>query len=972
MSTGENREISMHGALLLASGAVLLHLALGIWLRYDPQLHTIISDLYIPLANLMAVAGILYAARRSASYGWNVHTAWILLAVAESFSTLANIAYAVFEIGTGQPPFPSVVDVLYLLEYPFFLAGVLLLPASALTRTDRTKILIEMGIVMISALLGFWVFLIEPTTQANHASALTLDLSLLYPVLDLLMFSAVIELLFRRLGSLNRGSLYLLASSMGVLIASDLLYSLEFLRGAYVSGGLPDSGYVLGYALIWLAGVSQGNSRGDVVAAHPDFGARPDRLPDGLSYLPYFGVLGAYILLIWSRDHYYLPITFSVLAWAMGGIIGLLLLRQIVTLKENSDLYIEARQEIAERERARNAMNESEQRYRSVVEQASEIIFLVDASTSCIMDCNLAFTELMGYERDAVSSLTIFDIVAHDRESIDRNGLVVREQGHSFLTGRRYRKKDGSLIDVEVNINRLAYGGREVHCVVARDVTERLRSEDALRTSEARYRSLFDGVPVGLFRMLPTGRLVDANQSMVEMLHYPDKESLLSADASSLYADCLGRRPWQELMESDGMVRSFQEHMKCRDGADLWAEVSSRAVKDDFGKAICYEGSLQDITQHRLADAARLESEGRFRTIFETTLSYIIIKDREGRYVQINPAMEKLLGCSSSDIIGKTDSDLFGPEIGGSVAEVDSRVVCGEVIEDEISLPIGDDRVTFHYVKAPIRDSSGMICGLYGIAQDMTAHKKDKERLTASLLEKEVLLREVHHRVKNNLQIISSLLSIQSRYVPDDKTSGVLNECRGRVRSMALIHENLYKSENLARVNFAQYIRSLVRYICQSFGDGARGISLRLDLDETFLNLDYAIPCGLIVNELVSNSLKHAFPDGTAGKIWIELKSSKDGSVYLSVRDDGVGLSSSLNMGMHNSMGLQLVAALARQIKATLEIDGHDGAYFKIAFSVPAPVQVSEAQEKEPVLNGSTPGSATQSGLSCTSVITKW
>ncbi|HWQ20515.1 MAG TPA: PAS domain S-box protein [Methanotrichaceae archaeon] len=947
----------------MAAIAVLIHLALGLWLRDDIQMHITLSDLYIPLPNLLAVAGLLYAARRSASYGKNVRTAWILLAVSESFSTLANIAYAVFEIGTSQPPFPSAADVFYLLEYPFFLAGVLLLPAAALTRTDRTKILIEMGIVMISALLGFWVFLIEPTIQASHASALTLDLSLLYPVLDLLMFFAVIELLFRRLGSSNRGSLYLLAASMGVLIASDLLYSLEFLRGTYVSGGLSDSGYVLGYALIWLAGVSQGIGQEDAAAAHPDSGARQH----SLSYLPYLGALGAYSLLIWSHDHYYLPITFPVLAWAMGGIIGLLLLRQIVALKENSDLYIEARQEIAERERAEIAMIESERRYHTVVEQASEIIFLADAGTYRILDCNLAFKDLMGYANEEISSLILFDVVAHDRESIEQNLLALREQGHCFLTGRKYRKKDGSLIDVEININRMAYGGREVYCVVARDVTERLRSEEALRMSEARYRSLFDGVPVGLFRMLSTGGLVDANQSMVEMLRYPDKESLLAADVSSLYADCQEKRHWQKLMERDGMVRSFQEKMKCRDGTDLWVEVSSRIVRDAQGRAICYEGSLQDITERRLADEARQESEGRFRTIFETTLSYIIIKDKEGRYVQINPAMERRVGMSSSDAAGKTDVDLFGPEIGEYIAEVDSRVVQGDVIEDDISLPIGDDQVIFHYVKAPMRDSSGRICGLYGIAQDMTAHMKDKERLTASLLEKEVLLREVHHRVKNNLQIISSLLSIQSRYLPDDQTSEMLNECRGRVRSMSLIHENLYKSENLARVNFAQYIRSLVMYIRQSFGDGARGINIRLDLDETFLNIDYAIPCGLIVNELVSNSLKHAFPDHRAGRISIELRSSKDGSVYLSVQDDGVGIPQSPEMGTPKSMGLQLVAALAKQIKATLEIDGHDGTSFKIAFAVP----VSEVLEKESVPKGGTTGRGTQSGLSCTSIATK-
>lgn len=935
MGIVRNRDISINSALVLAAAAVSFHLALGLWFRNDlPRLATL-SDIYLPIPNILAVIGLLYAAKRPETYGRKVKTAWMLMALAQISSVLANIIWAVLEFSSRQTPFPSLADGFYLAMYPLFILGILLLPAEPFTRRGRIKMLLEMSIVVISASLAFWVFLIEPTIQASQADTMGLALSLSYPVLDLLMLFAVVELLFRRMGSSNLGSLYILAAGMVVAVASDSAYLLQFLEGTYQSGRLVDTGLVAWYSLVWLAGISQGSVR------------RSDRLPvldrsqldrhrTWISYLPYISVCAAYLLLIWSNYH---PLheEFNVLYWSVGVIIGLLLLRQVMTLQENSQLYVEAREEIAERKRAQCALIESEERYRSVVEQASEIIFIVETGTWRILDANQAFKKLLGYTQEDLAALTLFDLVASARESIDQNIIAVYEYGHCFLPRRKYRRNDGSLIDVEVNINLIAYAGREVHCVVARDVTERIRAEEALQTANAYNRSLIEASLDPLVTIGPDGKITDVNAATEAVTGYT-RDQLTGTDFSDYFTDPGRARAGYKQAFRDGKVLDYVLDLRHKDGHVTSVLYNASVYRNAAGQITGIFAAARDITERRKAEEARLESEGRFRTIFETALNYIIIKDREGRYVQVNPAMERLMGRPSSDLAGKTDVDLYGPEIGERIAELDSRIVLGEVIEDEITLPLRDDFITFHYVKAPMRDSSGQICGLYGIAQDMTAHNRDRARLTASLAEKEVLLREVHHRVKNNLQIISSLLSIQSSHLEDDQAIEVLRECQGRVRSMALIHENLYRSENLASVNFAKYIRSLIAYICRSSDDGARAVSMNLDLEEVPLNIDYAIPCGLIVNELVTNSLKHAFPEGRTGKICIELRSFERGIISLSVKDDGVGLSTDPDTGTPKSvgMGLQLVKALARQIKASLEIDGHDGAAFTIVFSAPA------------------------------------
>jgi two-component sensor histidine kinase len=208
-----------------------------------------------------------------------------------------------------------------------------------------------------------------------------------------------------------------------------------------------------------------------------------------------------------------------------------------------------------------------------------------------------------------------------------------------------------------------------------------------------------------------------------------------------------------------------------------------------------------------------------------------------------------------------------------------------------------------------------------------------EEKTRASLAEKEILLKEIHHRVKNNLQIVSSLLSLQSRQVQDARIFEALCDSQNRVRSMSLIHEKLYQSHDLARIDLADYIRGLTTHLYHSYGAGAKGIMLEIEAAPVVLNVDTAIPCGLILNELVSNALKHGFPEGTVGKIEIELTEGKNNQIKLKVSDNGVGMVPECDWQNSSSLGLQLVNTLVSQINGRLELEPTQGTCWQISFA---------------------------------------
>lgn len=333
----------------------------------------------------------------------------------------------------------------------------------------------------------------------------------------------------------------------------------------------------------------------------------------------------------------------------------------------------------------------------------------------------------------------------------------------------------------------------------------------------------------------------------------------------------------------------------------------------------------------RRAEEALRESERRFRLLVERAADALFLHDLDGRLVDVNRQACDSLGYTREELLGMSIMDV-APEV--DIGELGRRwmqvTTHGPVTVEGVHRR--KDGAVFPVEVRVGSFETGEKRYLLALARDITDRKRAEEQIRESLREKEILLKEIHHRVKNNLQVIYSLLNLQSGYIRDPRDKDMIRECQNRVRSMAIIHETLYQSKDLARMDLAKYIRSLAANLFQSYGVNGAAVQLTIRVAEINLALDTAIPCGLIINELISNSLKYAFPRGRTGEIVVDLHPVEDGRLRLTVRDDGVGLPPDLDFRNTPSLGLQLVNTLTDQLEGTIELSRDRGTEFRITF----------------------------------------
>ncbi len=327
--------------------------------------------------------------------------------------------------------------------------------------------------------------------------------------------------------------------------------------------------------------------------------------------------------------------------------------------------------------------------------------------------------------------------------------------------------------------------------------------------------------------------------------------------------------------------------------------------------------------------------------ILELADDAIISIDRDQRIVLFNQGAERMFGYASDEVCGQP-LDVLLPQ---RVIDLHRHHIADFSSAGISSRRMGERREILGRRKNgeefPAEASISKV-GVNGetmftvIMRDVTQRTLADERLRASLREKEALLKEIHHRVKNNLQVVSSLLGLQARAIPDEATRRWFKESQNRIHSMALLHESLYQSDNLAQIDFPVYIRQLSDHLFRSYGVANERIHLRAELDNLWLDMDSAVPCGLIINELLSNSLKYAFPDGRSGEVVIELRGRENHMAMLAIGDNGVGLREGVDWTTTRSLGLRLVRTLAQQIGATVEFQGEPGTRFQMTFATAA------------------------------------
>ncbi|BAY25180.1 two-component sensor histidine kinase [Calothrix sp. NIES-2100] len=479
------------------------------------------------------------------------------------------------------------------------------------------------------------------------------------------------------------------------------------------------------------------------------------------------------------------------------------------------------------------------------------------------------------------------------------------------------------------------------------DVYEELRlrklAEQALQEKETFLRSIYNGVGQAIFvvdvvdndfrlvNLNPTGERISGLSSQelpgktLEQIFPPT----VVAAIRQHYQDCITAR------ESI----TYEECLPFN-GKETWWVTSLTPLIDENSRIYRIVGNSVNISDRKHAEHILELQAVITRNMAE---GICLVRASDGIMVYANPKFEQMFGYETGELIGQHVS---------IVNYANEHITAEEVNQAIRSAILQDGEATYevHNVKkdgtpfwsratASVFEHPEYGTVLVAVQQDITEHKQAEEKIKASLTEKEVLLKEIHHRVKNNLGIVSSLLQMQCRRTQDSQAIAILRDSQNRIASIALVHEKLYRSEDLANIDFAEYLPDLTTHLFDSYNIRSDSVQLNIQVENVSLDIETAIPCGLIINELVSNALKYAFPDNRPGKIQLhlyqEVKFSldKQHNLILIVRDNGVGLPTDFERNQTKTLGITLVYGLVKQLKGCIEIHSQQGTEFKITFS---------------------------------------
>lgn len=577
-----------------------------------------------------------------------------------------------------------------------------------------------------------------------------------------------------------------------------------------------------------------------------------------------------------------------------------------------------------------------EHRFSDIIENTQDAVVSNDLEGR-VLSWNRGAEEIYGYSESETmgKNVEMFTPPGCDYElpsilKMLKDGEMVRNYPTLGL------RKDGSIINVSLTVSPINDSNRDIKgvSIISRDVTPEKKAEKELKESEKRYRLLVEKAQVGILLIDQDGKIIDINPKFLEMCGSRSEDvsrrvnllrtpEVVKSGFSGDFKRCL---------ETGEDVSSEHRYLS-QWGKETYSQFHLNPIKDEDGEVVNVLATFSDITYRKKMEEALKESEEKFREVFNNANDafylHEVIDGMPGRYIEVNDVSCSMLGYRREELLEMTPQDVSSEdsdEIGSMMTELlkeGSKTFESEhLTHDGDRIPV---EVSSHCFKLRNKDV------IVSVARDITQWKEAEKIVHDSLKEKELLLREIHHRVKNNLMIISSLLNLQSIQINDTEVLKMIKDSQSRARSMAVLHEKLYNSSDLKRINFGEYIESITEYLFNTYSTNNH-VSLKMDVEYLMLDINTCLPLGLIVNELVSNSLKYAFPKGMNGCVTVRFHRSPENYI-LEVEDDGVGLPEDMDIEQADSMGMKLVSNFTKQLNGEMELIMKNGTCFRIKFN---------------------------------------
>ncbi len=620
------------------------------------------------------------------------------------------------------------------------------------------------------------------------------------------------------------------------------------------------------------------------------------------------------------------------------------LVYELMELRRRNTVLEESEAEWA---KAGEKLRESEEKFRSLAEQSPNMIFINKRGR--VVYANRKCEEVMGYRR-----------VEFYSPDFDFMGLVAPEYRHTISTSfNRHTKgeevspveytlltKEDRRIDAILTTKLIRYEGGTAILGTVTDITERKRAEEALQERELRYRNIItqaDGVAYQLDWVKQTYTFIDEGierltgytsheitpalfESLIEeKIQYTSRDSAMTSEAS------------HRIGGDTAILYRADYRLRTTDGRTVWAADSAVQLRDFDGKLVGTLGMLQDITDRKRMERKLRESEERYRFLAEKSPLGLSIIGKDGSYKYINDQFKRMFGYTLDDI--PTGREWFRKAYPD---EEYRRNIISTWLSDLESAKPSEPRPRMYSVTCkngeikevlfrPVIMETGDEFVLY---EDITERVHTEKQLKASLREKEVMLREIHHRVKNNLQVISSLLNMSCMQTNNQEAIALLADAQTRVLAMALIHSQLYQTERFDKMDMGILIRSLFAHLANIYATRSRFVTpVVLEDTGVFLPITQAIPCSLVLNEVISNILKHAFKEGQRGTVEISVQDSANGRIHIRIKDDGVGIPEDIEIHETHSIGLSLIRTLVQdQLEGTVQINRSNGTEFIMEF----------------------------------------